>query len=109
MPLIESGIFKNVDYYDEFDSDTGKKKSDKKRALKILINKTTYTIGMGGLHSNEKSTAHISDDQYILIDRDVESYYPRIILICKLFPKHIGDAFLTVYETIVNMRLTAKV
>lgn len=107
MPLIESGPFKNSNYFDEFDTSV-KSKKDKKKALKILINKTTYTVGMGGLHSNEKNSAHKSDDIYILLDRDVASYYPNIILICKLFPKHIGEAFLNVYRTLVNMRLTAK-
>lgn len=74
----------------------------------VKINQTSYKIGMGGLHSQEKKISHYSDDQYILIDRDVTSYYPFIILNLGLFPAHLSRAFLTVYEKIVSKRLAAK-
>jgi hypothetical protein len=76
--------------------------------LKITIGKSTYNLGMGGLHSCEKSIAHFADENTLLIDRDVESYYPRIIINQRLFPAHMGEAFLEVYETIVNRRVEAK-
>ena len=76
--------------------------------LKLKINETVYKIGMGGIHSQEKSIAHTSCAEYILLDRDVASYYPRIILNQKLFPKHLGAPFLLVYDGIVVARLTAK-
>lgn len=76
--------------------------------LKVKIGKTTYKLGMGGIHSNEKSTAFYSDDEYILLDRDVASYYPRIILNQRLFPKHLGEIFLVIYNDLVEARLAAK-
>lgn len=76
--------------------------------LKINIGKSTYTLGIGGLHSNEKAATHHSSKEYLLIDRDVVSYYPFIILILRLFPKHIGEIFLTIYKSIVDRRLAAK-
>lgn len=74
----------------------------------ICIGKGVYRMGIGGLHSSETRTAHHADDQYMLVDRDVASYYPNIILICRLFPKHLTEAFLTVYRSIVETRLKAK-
>lgn len=74
----------------------------------IVIGSTTYKMGIGGLHSTESSVCHVADEQYVLIDRDVESFYPRIILNNRLTPKHIGDNFLKVYESIVNRRIAAK-
>lgn len=76
--------------------------------LKARIGASVYKLGMGGLHSCEKNVAHIADEDTLLIDRDVASYYPRIILNEKLFPAHLGVAFLHVYEGLVNKRLTAK-
>lgn len=76
--------------------------------LKLKIGKGIYKLGMGGIHSSEKSIAHTSCADYILLDRDVASYYPRIILNQKLFPKHLGAPFLIVYDGIVVARLTAK-
>lgn len=76
--------------------------------LKVSIGNSIYKLGMGGLHSTEKSIAHYANENTILVDRDVESYYPRIIINQRLFPKHLGEAFLTVYENIVNRRVEAK-
>lgn len=75
---------------------------------KITIGGSTYKLGIGGLHSTEKSTYHVADDHTLLIDRDVASYYPNIILQLGLYPKHMGLAFLDVYRRIVEQRLAAK-
>jgi hypothetical protein len=74
----------------------------------IQLGQSTYRLGIGGLHSSEKSVAHIADDNYVLIDRDVVSYYPSIILNCGLYPRQMGTAFLTAYQAIVERRLAAK-
>ncbi len=76
--------------------------------LKVTIGNSTYKLGMGGLHSTEKKTAHYASDEIILADNDVESFYPRTILNQRLCPPHLGEAFLTVYEKIVNTRIHAK-
>lgn len=75
---------------------------------KIEIGKGVYRMGIGGLHSSEKSTSHVVDDNTILVDRDVASYYPSIILTQSLAPKHLGSPFLKVYRKIVEERLNAK-
>lgn len=76
--------------------------------LAIKLGRGTYRMGIGGLHSSEKVVAHKANARYVLLDRDVASYYPSIILLCKLFPKHLGPTFLKVYRTIVERRLAAK-
>lgn len=74
----------------------------------VTIGKGVYRMGIGGLHSSEVSTVHHADEQYMLVDRDVASYYPNIILLCRLYPKHLTEAFLSVYRSIVETRLKAK-
>ena len=76
--------------------------------LKVKIGNSVYKLGMGGLHSTEKKTAHKATDEIILADNDVESFYPRIILNQRLFPSHLGEAFLQVYNSIVETRIHAK-
>jgi len=76
--------------------------------LKISIGASTYRMGIGGLHSSEQRAAHLADDDHILVDRDVASYYPAIILRTELAPKHMGKSFSTVYGEIVQRRLDAK-
>lgn len=74
----------------------------------IEIGDSVYRPGIGGLHSSEESRGWEAGDDHYLLDVDVESYYPRIILNLGLYPKHLGKAFLKVYKGIVDRRLAAK-
>lgn len=76
--------------------------------LKLEIAGGVYRMGIGGLHSSEQCIAHIPTADEELFDRDVESYYPRIILNQELYPSHLGVNFLKVYDQIVRRRLDAK-
>lgn len=80
----------------------------KKPPLRIHIGDTIYKIGIGGLHSTESAMTHHSDDDCVLVDNDVASYYPSIMLVCELFPDHLGRDFLDVYRTIKERRIAAK-
>ena len=77
-------------------------------SMRICIGSGTYTMGIGGLHSNESCSSHVSDENVFLKDRDVTSYYPSIILNQSLYPAHMGEAFLEVYQGIVSQRIEAK-
>lgn len=76
--------------------------------LSLRIASADYRIGNGGLHSSESKVTHIADGSFRILDRDVESFYPRIILNQRLFPKHLGATFLQVYQEIVDRRVHAK-
>lgn len=76
--------------------------------MQITLGGSTYQMGMGGLHSTEKSRSVEVNGYSLLIEFDVSSYYPSIILNCGLAPEHMGEAFLEVYEAIVKERLEAK-
>lgn len=75
---------------------------------KIKIGNSTYQLGIGGIHSTEKKQSIIPNKGQYLIDKDVASYYPSIILNEELHPKHLGKQFLKVYKEIVDERLKAK-
>lgn len=74
----------------------------------IKIGNSVYRLGIGGLHSSEKSTCHHSDGHFVLQDVDVASFYPRLMLNSGAFPQHMGPRFLQVFEAIVNRRLENK-
>lgn len=76
---------------------------------KVKINGTTYRMGMGGLHSTEKSTYHVADDDYTYHDWDVTSYYPEIIRSLGLYPKQMGKEFVPLYGSNIDERVAAKV
>ena len=81
---------------------------DELKNAKVAIGASVYRMGVGGLHSTESSTSHEADEKTLLIDRDVASYYPSIILGSSLAPVHMGEPFLRVYRDIVEQRLAAK-
>ena len=75
---------------------------------RIRIGGTDYQMGIGGLHSCEKRQSIVAGPDESLLDLDVASYYPSIILKLKLAPEKMGDDFLKVYQSIVTRRLDAK-
>jgi hypothetical protein len=82
---------------------------DELKRSTITIGKSTYQMGIGGLHSTEHKISHYEDDVYTLCDADVASYYPRIILNQQLCPEHLQkEGFLYIYNSIVERRLECK-
>lgn len=82
--------------------------SPKDIELKLEIAGRLYTMGIGGLHSNEKKIAHFTTDTHTVYDRDVTSYYPQLILNSGMYPAQLGVAFLHIYKRIVDERVQAK-
>lgn len=81
----------------------------------VTIGTSIYRLGNGGLHSSEESQAILTTDPEdpnevtsLLVDIDVASYYPAIIRNNKFSPLHLGETFMTPYETLIDRRLEAK-
>jgi hypothetical protein len=77
--------------------------------MHLRIGNNVYRMGIGGLHSSETNISYIANDQTLIVDRDVTSYYPQIILNQGLYPQHLGPGFLRVYGNIVARRVAAKI
>lgn len=74
----------------------------------VVIAGKGYKMGIGGLHSMEKSTAHLIDDDEVLCDIDVVSFYPELIRKCGLAPTNMGKHFSQVYGEFIDRRIAAK-
>jgi hypothetical protein len=74
----------------------------------IKMGDNSYSVGIGGMHTQESEVAHVTDDEYEVIDTDVTSYYPYLILNAGLAPELLGVDFLRVYRSIVEARVKAK-
>lgn len=68
----------------------------------------TYELGVGGLHSNDFPALFVSDDNFEIVDNDVASYYPSMMIENKIIPAHLGGDFISVLERITKERLAAK-
>ena len=62
----------------------------------------------GGLHTDNKPKVFEANDEYEIIDWDVSSYYPAIIINNGKFPKHLGKEFLRGYQKMFDKRLELK-
>ena len=67
-----------------------------------------YTVGVGGIHTKNKPEIVIPKEDETLVDIDVASLYPSMLLEYKFYPKHLGEAFLTTYRRIKEERIEAK-
>lgn len=75
----------------------------------ITIGGTVYAMGIGGLHSTEtRRTLLAAQEGVRLLDRDVASYYPSLILETGIYPQQIGPVFQEIYRGWYERRLAAK-
>lgn len=66
-----------------------------------------FTMGVGGLHTQDERGEFFSDETYQVIDADVTSYYPSLIVNWDLTPKHI-PGMRDSYAKILADRIIAK-
>ena len=76
--------------------------------IKFEIGGVKHTYGIGGLHSENDPEVFEPLDDEMLLDSDVRSLYPTIILQNNLFPAHLGKALLNVYQMIYDQRVAAN-
>jgi hypothetical protein len=74
----------------------------------IIFYGNTYTFAKGGLHTENKPEVFEADEQFEIIDWDVSSYYPAIIINNGRYPQHLGKSFLTGYKRMFERRLELK-
>lgn len=74
----------------------------------ISFHGNVYSFMKGGLHTENKPEIFEATEDELLIDWDVSSYYPAIIINNKRYPAHLGKEFLSGYEEMFNRRLELK-
>lgn len=67
-----------------------------------------FEFGSGGLHAALPNVTYETNDEYILEDRDVTSFYPNLMLTRNIYPSHFEPSFLDEFRKIVNQRVEAK-
>jgi len=74
----------------------------------IVFYGNTYSFMKGGLHTENKPKVFEADDEYEIIDWDVTSYYPAIIINNGRYPMHLGKEFLRGYKQMFDKRIEMK-
>ena len=74
----------------------------------ITFYDNVYSFMKGGLHTENKPEIFEADETYEIIDWDVSSYYPAIIINNNRYPSHLGKEFLRGYKQMFDRRLELK-
>lgn len=75
---------------------------------KFVFGGLRYSVGVGGIHSQNDPEIIIPKEDEMLIDIDVASLYPSMLIEYGFYPKHLGPEFLEVYKQIKDERIEAK-
>ena len=67
-----------------------------------------YYFGLGGIHGCIEPGIYKSDETHVIKSCDVTSLYPSIAIKYKLYPEHLGEEFVDIYEEVFNTRNKAK-
>lgn len=63
-----------------------------------------FVFGLGGIHGSIESEIVESDDEYVIVDLDVASYYPNLAIANRFFPAHLGESFCDIYKNLYEQR-----
>ena len=72
--------------------------------LTATINGFTFVFGLGGIHGSIESEVVESDDEHVIIDLDVTSYYPNLAITNGFHPAHLGKEFVSIYKHLFEQR-----
>jgi len=73
-------------------------------SLNVVIDELCYVFGTGGLHASLEKQVVVADDEYIIEDEDVASFYPNLAIKNRVYPEHLAEKFCDVYEYLFNLR-----
>lgn len=74
----------------------------------VEVGDTIYKIARGGIHSENEYEIYEATDEYLYIENDFSSYYPYLMVVLGIKPKHLKNSFLDKFQEVVEERLEYK-
>jgi hypothetical protein len=86
------------------------KQIQKKTAFKECLHYAglTFNLGVGGIHTQDNPGIFESTENQTIIDCDVTSFYPNIVLLNEIKPQHLDYKFLEIFKGLIKERIEAK-
>ena len=63
-----------------------------------------FVFGLGGIHGSVENRVLESDDETVIVDLDVASYYPNLAIANTFYPAHLGKSFAHIYKDLYEQR-----
>lgn len=107
LPYVrfETPVLKDLlSYLQTIEVSPGRKGLEKE----FVIGGVRHLFSVGGLHSISTPAIYIPTKDQILVDQDVESLYPSLLIENNFYPPHLGPEFVQVFKNIKDERIEAK-
>lgn len=76
--------------------------------LNVNFHDFRFDFGTGGIHGSIESDIVRSDDEYLIVDWDVASYYPNLAIVNRIYPEHLSSTFCDIYKDVYDQRKVLK-
>ena len=76
--------------------------------LNCVVDGFRFDFGTGGIHGSVSPQVVYSDDEYVIVDLDVASYYPNLAIANRVYPEHLGEMFCDIYKDVYDQRVMYK-
>lgn len=76
--------------------------------VKAKVGGIDFCFGTGGIHGSVSSQRFVADAEWGIYDIDVTGLYPAIAIVNKLYPEHLGEAFVFEYSKLPQERALHK-
>jgi hypothetical protein len=70
-----------------------------------VVNGFRMDFGTGGIHGSIESQTVRANDEWMIIDLDVTSYYPSLAIVNGFYPDHLGPQFCDIYADVKRKRV----
>jgi hypothetical protein len=70
----------------------------------VIHRGVSFDLGAGGLHASVKKKRIESTADLMIADIDVTSFYPRLAIVNRFYPLHLGEMFCDVYDELFEER-----
>lgn len=67
-----------------------------------------YVFGTGGLHASVHKRKFEATEDMMIVDIDVQSYYPNLSTQNSVYPEHLGESFCQIYDNLFQERKKHK-
>jgi len=68
------------------------------------IDGITYEFGAGGQHASREGLFQ-ADNEFCIVDVDVEAMYPWVIAVNNYYPEHLGPGFCPIFKELIDERI----
>lgn len=66
--------------------------------LSVIYNGIKIDYGAGGAHACIKSGVYKEDDEYVIMDVDIDGMYPSVEITQGIYPEHLGPEFIEILD-----------